>query len=167
MLSHLDPTISGFLRSFNRFFPEKLSKLERGERIATAVQWIREYLVDGRIPSLGGQLPDVRVIDIGTNGFVLAETLNPSVEAWEVLYRRGFLRGLLIGPEVDGSRPVLASRKNVRAWSTLPQCIPFLNDLDSISGGDPEWRQEGDNLRSPSVGTKILVSHLLEVFLRF
>ena len=73
MLAHLDPTIAGFLRSFNKFFPETLSKIDRGERIGTAVQWIREYLIDGRIPNIGNPLPEIRVLNVGTNGFVLAD----------------------------------------------------------------------------------------------
>ena len=166
MLAHLDPTIAGFLRSFNKFFPDTLSKVNRGERIGTAVQWIREYLIDGRIPTIGAPLPEVRVLDIGTNGFVLAETSSPTIESWEVLYRLGHLRGVLIGAPVGDSIPILVSRKNERAWSNLPHCIPFLNDLDAISGGVSEWRLEGDFVHSPAVGTKILVSHLLEVFLR-
>jgi hypothetical protein len=166
MLAHLDPTISGFLRSFNKFFPNTLSKVDRGERIGVSVQWIREYLIDGRIPSIGSPLPEVRVIDVGTNGFVLAETSKPSIEAWEALYRLGHLRGVLIGDSIGDSIPILVSRKNERAWPNLPHCIPFLNDLDAISGGVSEWGMEGDFLHSPSVGTKVLVSHLLEVFLR-
>jgi hypothetical protein len=166
MLAHLDPTISGFIRSFSKFFPGTLSNVERGERIATAVQWVREYLIDGRLPSLGPPLPEVRIIDVGTNGFVLAETKIPSVEAWEVLYRRGYLRGVLIGDPTAGTIPILASRKNEKAWPDLPRCLPFLNDLDSISNGVPEWVADGNYVRSPNVGTKIIVSHLLEVFLK-
>ncbi len=166
MLAHLDPTIAGFLRSFNKFFPDTLSTAGRGERIATAVQWIREYLIDGRIPNIGDPLPDVTVIDVGTNGFVLARTNRPSIEAWEVLYRAGHLRGVLVGSPVDDSTPVLVSRKSEGAWPDLPRCIQFLNDLESISKGVPEWKFEDNFVRSPPVGTKVLVSHLLEVFLR-
>ena len=166
MLAHLDPTIAGFLRSFNKFFPETQSKIEQGERLSTAVLWIRGFLIDERIPNIGQPLPEVRIIDIGTNGFVLAETSKPSIEAWEALYRLGYLRGVLIGTPVEDSTHILVSRKSERAWPNLPHCIPFLNDLDSISGGVPEWRSEGAYVYSPAVGTKILVSHLLEVFLR-
>jgi hypothetical protein len=166
MLAHLDPTIAGFLRSFNKFFPETLSKIDRGERIGTAVQWIREYLIDGRIPNIGIPLPEVRVLNVGTNGFVLAMTSKPSIEAWEALYRLGHLRGVLVGEPTGNSTHVLVSRKNELAWPNLFRCIPFLNDLDAISGGVSGWRLEGDVVYAPPVGTKILVSHLLEVFLR-
>lgn len=166
MLAHLDPTIASFIRSFNKFFPDTLSKMDRGERIGTAVQWIREYLIDGRIPNIGVPLPEVRVLDVGTNGFVLAETSSISTDAWEVLYRLGHLRGVLIEAPLSDSVSILASRKNERAWPNLHHCIPFLNDLEAISGGFSEWRLEGDFVYSPAVGTKVLVSHLLEVFLR-
>jgi len=167
MLAHLDPIVSGFFKAFPRFFTPNLTNREVGERIATMVQWIREYLTEGKYPNLGGSTPEVRIIDVGSNGFVLADALEVSIDAWEVLYREGYLRGVLLGPEVDGRRRILASRKNERAWEQLPKAVPFLNELESLSNGLPEWKFEGDFLYSPSVGTQALVSHLLKVFLGF
>jgi hypothetical protein len=166
LLAHLDPLVARFVRSFDRFFTPTLSERERGERIAMAVQWVREYLLEGNVPNIGFPLPDVRVLDVGTNGFVLAETGHPSVEAWEVLYRMGHLRGVLLGPDEEGARQVVASRKSERAWPHLSRSVEFLNDLELLSGGDPGWVAERDFLRGPAVGSKTLVSHLLEVFLR-
>lgn len=111
LLSHLDPIISGFFKAFPRFFTPNLTKRDVGERISTMVQWVGEYLTDGKIPNLWKSAPEVRVLDVGTNGFVLAEALDLSLDAWEVLYRDGHLRGVLLGPEVDGRRKVVASRK--------------------------------------------------------
>lgn len=165
LLAHLDPIVSGFFKSFPKFFTPNLNNREVGERVATMVQWTREYLTEGKYPNLGGPAPEVRVLDVGTNGFVLAETLSVSVDAWEVLYRDGHLRGVLLGPEVNGHRKVIASRKNERAWESLPKIVPFLNELEAVSNGNPSWRCEGDFVYSPSVGTNALVSHLLKVFL--
>ena len=165
LLSHLDPIISGFFKAFPRFFTPNLTKRDVGERISTMVQWVGEYLTDGKIPNLWKSAPEVRVLDVGTNGFVLAEALDLSLDAWEVLYRDGHLRGVLLGPEVDGRRKVVASRKNERSWEGLPKSIPFLNELESLSGGVPEWKYESDFVYSPTVGTNILISHLLKVFL--
>jgi hypothetical protein len=165
LLAHLDPIVSGFFKSFPRFFTPNLTNQEIGERVSTMIQWTREYLTEGKYPNLSAAAPDVRVLDVGTNGFVLAEALNVSVDAWEVLYRDGHLRGVILGPEVEGRRRVLASRKNERAWENLPKAIPFLNELESLSNGDPKWRCEGDFVYSPAVGTNALVSHLLKVFL--
>lgn len=165
LLSHLDPIISGFFKAFPRFFTTNLTKRDVGERISTMVQWVGEYLTDGKIPNLWKSAPEVRILDVGTNGFVLAEALDLSLDAWEVLYREGHLRGVLLGPEVDGRHKVVASRKNERSWEGLPKSIPFLNELESLSGGVSEWRYESDFVYSPTVGTNILISHLLKVFL--
>lgn len=165
LLAHLDPIVSGFFKAFPKFFTPNLTPREVGERIATMVQWTREYLTEGKYPNLGGATPEVRILDVGTNGFVLAEALEVSVDAWEVLYREGHLRGVILGPEVDGRRRVLASRKNERAWEGLPRAVPFLNELEALSNGNPDWKCEGDFVYSPSVGTNALVSHLLKVFL--
>lgn len=165
LLAHLDPMVSGFFKSFPKFFTPNLTHREVGERVSTMVQWTREYLTEGKYPNLGGEAPEVRVLDVGTNGFVLAEALNVSVDAWEVLYREGHLRGVLLGPEVEGRRKVLASRKNERAWEGLPKTVLFLNELESLSNGDPSWKCEGDFVYSPSVGTNTLVSYMLKVFL--
>ena len=129
------------------------------------VQWTREYLTEGKYPNLGGVAPEVRVLDVGTNGFVLAEALDVSIDAWEVLYREGHLRGVILGPEIEGRRKVLASRKNERAWGGLPRAVPYLNELEALSNGSPEWKCDGDFVYSPAVGTNALVSHLLKVFL--
>lgn len=166
LLAHLDPTLARFIRSFDLFFPTPLTDRERGERIAMAIQWVREYLLEGKVPNLGSPLPEVRVLDVGTNGFVLAETSKPSAEAWEVLYRMGHLRGVLVGPEVEGLRQVVASRKSRRAWPDLPKAVEFLNDIERLSGGFPEWAMGDYFLTGPPVGSRTLVSHLLEVFLR-
>lgn len=165
LLSHLDPIVSGFFKAFPRFFTPNLTKRESGDRITTMVQWIHEYLTEGKIPNLGGVAPEVRVLDVGTNGFVLAEALKLTLDAWEVLYREGYLRGVLLGPEVEGRRQVLASRKNERSWEGLPKAVPFLNELEALSDGVPEWKYDGDFVYSPPVGTNVLVSHLLKVFL--
>lgn len=165
LLAHLDPIVSGFFKAFPRFFTPNLTNREVGERIATMVQWIREYLTEGKYPNLGGSAPEVRIIDVGSNGFVLADALEVSLDAWEVLYREGYLRGVLLGPEVEGRRRILASRKNERAWEGLSKAVPFLNEIEFLSNGLPEWKFEGDFLYSPSVGTRALISHLLKVFL--
>jgi hypothetical protein len=165
LLAHLDPIVSGFFKAFPKFFTPNLTNREIGERIATMVQWTREYLVDGKYPNLGGSPPEVRILDVGLNGFVLAEALNVSMDAWEVLYRDGYLRGVILGPEVDGRRRILASRKNERAWEDLPKSVLYLNDLEAMSNGIPEWKFDGDFVYSPSVGTNVLISHLLKVFL--
>jgi len=166
LLAHIEPALAGFLRTFDKFFPSNLTKRERGERIGMGAQWVREFLLEGNLPNLGTPLPEVRVVDIGSNSFVLAETMSPSVEAWEVLYRSGHLRGVLLGPDLEGLRVVLASRKHERAWPGMGNAVVFLNDLEGLSGGQPEWTCDGSYLRSPPVGSRILPSHLLEVFLR-
>jgi hypothetical protein len=166
MLAHVEPLLANFLRFFDSFFPSSLVRRERGERIGLAVQWVREYLLEGTLPKLNGELPEVQILDLGSNSFVLAETKVPSIEAWEVLFRSGYLRGVLLGVLEGDTRKVWAARKHERSWPHLGQTITFLNDLESLSGGLPEWTFEGDFVKSPSVGSRILVSHIMEVFLR-
>lgn len=166
LLAHVEPKLAGFLRSFSRLFPPTLSNRERGERIGVGVQWVREFLTSGVLPELSLDPPCVRVLDIGSNSFVLAETVSPSIEAWEILFRQGHLRGVLLGQENEGLRFVMAARKHERSWSGMANASVLLNDLEALSGGDPAWACEGNYLRSPDAGSKVVPSYLLEVFLR-
>lgn len=165
-LGHVEADLARFLRGVKDYFPVGLSKQEVGERLTTATQWVREYLVDGNLPNIGPLATKPRIIEVGTNGFVLAEARKPSVDAWGDLYRQGFLRGVMVGPPVGDFRYVVASRKSERVEFSLEQALVHLNELERISAGDPSWRIEGNFLYSPSDGSLTLPSHLLGVFLR-
>jgi len=165
-LGHVGADLARFLQGLEMFFTPSLSKEERGERLGVAAQWIRGYILEGVLPNLGPRAPEVRVLDVGTNGFVLAESIRPGVEAWSELYRQGHLRGVLLGPLKGESRVVQASKKSERVPFDLFRAAVVLNELETLGGGDPSWKVEGLTLFSPEDGTDLLVSYLLEVFLR-
>lgn len=109
-----------------------------------------------------------RVIDTGTNGFVFATSKEAALlRVWTDLYRNGWLRGLVLGPESqDGRRAVLASRKSPFVAFDLMKAAAILNEMEAAMGFPPDWSADEDWLRSPLGGTLILPEHLLQVFLR-
>jgi len=167
IFGHLEPSLSRFLRGVALYFQPSMSRQEAGQRLATAMGWMRSYLVDGTLPSLGPVIPSIRVLDTGTNGFVLASSPRPGPEAWESLYRDGYLRGILIGDEESqGLRYVLAARKSFQVGFDLERLTPILNELEQLSGGMPSWSILGNYLASPPDGSTISLQYLVEVFLR-
>ena len=166
MYAHLDPNLAQFLRGLAGFFSSGISKAEQGTRLATAVQWVRDYLATGDLPSIGTWVPYVRVLDVGTNGFVVATSRRVCREAWESLYRWGHLRGVLVGEEETGLRPILAARKSLSVGFDLERFVPILDELEQLSGGGTGWALDGNYLASPRDGTTILVQHIVDVFLR-
>lgn len=166
MLAHVDPALAQFLRGLAAFFPKSLSKAEQGKRLATGVQWVREILTKGVFPNIGPTPRNVRVLDVGSNGFVIASSAKVDPEAWETLFRWGNLRGVLLGEETQGLRPVLAARKTKTVGFDLERLVPILDELEQLAGGEPGWNLDGNYLASPRDGSTILTSHLVEVFLR-
>jgi hypothetical protein len=167
MLAHLDPHMVCFLRMLRTFFsPLKLSRTEMVSRIETAVGWICGYIKEGNLPALGKGLPEVKLLDKGTGGFVVAETDGDFTEAWVVLFSQGFVRGLLVNPEKNGRRQVQAARKSVYINLNLELAAKLLNDVESAMGEPTEWSATGNWLTSPPKGTLLTVPHMLEVFLR-
>lgn len=166
LLGHVGADLARFLQGLEMFFAPRLSKEERGERLGTAAQWVRGFILDGELPNMGPIAPSVRVLDMGTNGFVLAESERPGVEAWSELYRQGFLRGVVLGPQDGDFRLVQASKKSERVPFDLTRAALLLNELEGLTGGTPSWQVEGLTLFSPPEGTTLLVNYLLEVFLR-
>jgi hypothetical protein len=165
MLAHVDADLARFLRGLHGYFPAGLSKRAQGERLATAMQWVRVYIVEGDLPNLGTRPEEVRVLDVGTNGFVLAETQTPSVEAWETLYRAGHIRGVVVGPQEGDFRTILCARKSSQVGFDLERIAPVLDELERLSGGEPGWSMVGNYLHSPAQGSAVLLSHILEVLL--
>lgn len=165
-LGHVEPDLARFFQGLEGYFLGSTSKKELGEKLTFGVQWVREYVLEGKLPDLGPRPQSVRVLDVGTNGFVLAGADHPSVETWVSLYRLGFLRGILIGPDDGDFRQVVVSRKSDRVEFDLEKALLHLNEMETLAGGNPEWSLDGQYLFGPRVGTTILVSHLLGVLLR-
>jgi len=166
VLGHVEPSLAQFLRGLAAYFPDGLSKMEQGERLSTAIQWVRSYLLEGTLPNIGPVAPHVRVLDVGTNGFVLASTPRIGPEGWETLFRWGHLRGILLGDEDKGLRPVLAARKGRQVGYDLERLVPLLDELEQLSGALPGWVVQGNYLSSPPDGSAVLLEHLIQVFLQ-
>jgi hypothetical protein len=165
-VGHLEGSLGLFLGLLRGYLPDRQGKQEAAEKLVKMVEWIHAYMLAGELPHLGMSWPEVHVLDHGTAGFVLAETRGDLMAGWVELYRQGFLRGLLIGPDVAGRRKVVASRKSAYVAFDLGKAAFILNGLEQAMGELPDWTVEGGWLRSPGDGTLILVSHILEVLLR-
>lgn len=166
MLAHLDPFLVAFVRMLRAFFPQNLNRSEMKSRIETSAGWVRDYIKEGIFPALGRGLPEVTILDTGTHGFVVAETMGDLVEGWVVLFSQGLVRGVLVSPEKEGRRQVMAARKSVYIPLNLALACKLLNDVEAAMGEPPEWTCQEDYLRSPSRGTTLTLPPMLEVFLR-
>jgi hypothetical protein len=165
-LGHLDPNLDRFLRRLRTHFPSGLSKREAGERLKTAMDWIHSYVLTGNLPHLGRGTPAPKIIEVGTNGFVVAQSEGPLFDAWVDLYRAGYLRGTVFSPDKDSRRHVLASKKSGHVDFDLVSAARILNDMERAMGELPEWSTDGLWLRSPETGTLILPSHLVTLLVR-
>lgn len=166
MLGHLDPFMVAFIRLLRAYFSEKLSKAEIGERIGTTSAWIRDLVTQGTFPATGKNLPEVRVIDRGTGGFVVGGTEGDLVEGWVVLFSQGFVRGVLVSPEREGRMQVVASRKSGYVPLDLNKAAFLLNQVEAAMKEPGNWKCTGDWLFGPPKGTLLTLPHMLEVFLR-
>jgi hypothetical protein len=166
VLGHVGGDFARFLRLLRQYFPVGLSKADMGERLTTGVGWIRDYVLQGALPALGKPLAEARIIQRGSDGFVVAETSGDLLEAWVTLFSKGHLRGLLVTPEREGRRRVLGARKSFFCAFDLALAARLFNEVETAMGEKPTWRAEGDWLWGPSVGTTILVPHLVEVLIR-
>lgn len=165
-LAHLASDLGRFLRLLDGYFQPFLPRDEAGRRLSEAVVWVREYVMEDKLPHIGGEGASVRVVDVGTNGFLVGECRKPSYETWVEAYRLGFLSGVLFGPEEGGYRNVVISKKSEFVSLGLPRAMRFLNELEEAQGELSGWQLEGIFLRSPEVGTTLLPSMILEVLQR-
>jgi hypothetical protein len=170
MLSHAEADLTNFLVFLQSYVvqdSEKLTKIELGERLSSAIGWIRDYLMDDRLPHLGSSAQDeVRVIDVGSNGFVLATTTDDAEEAWFDLFRAGHLRGVVLGPEKNGRRDVFACRKSLLVDFDVRRAAFLLTEVEQAFEGTGEWLATDRSVKSPEGGTILSIANMLEVFLR-
>lgn len=168
-IAHVPEDFARFVSTLRTYFPDQLSKREFGQRLTTAVGWIREYIHEGILPTLGA-LPcsDVRILDIGTTGFVLAETQGDLLDGWVELFRQGHLRGLLTRLGAADRNHVLVARKSLYLDFDLSLACRILNEMETAMGEPPEWFLSEDRLwlASPKEGTLILTQHLVDVLVR-
>ncbi len=166
-LAHVDPELSRFFKFLSSYLPSDLPKTKQMDRIKTVVEWIGEYVREDRLPSLPPKSPSPLVFDSGTDGFVLAENKRGSMDdGWEDLFRRGYLRGALFGPDKDGRRIVLAARKSPFLAFDLRKAAEILNEAERAMNEPPEWVTDGLWMEGPKDGTLLLVSAITQVLVR-
>ncbi len=167
-LAHVDRDLARFFAMLSQYLPSGMDRAEQETRLASAVGWIRQYILDGTLPALPHEPPMPRVIDRGTNGFVLADTpaWRSLEEGWVELFRQGFLRGVLFGRDRHDRRAVMAARKSPYLAFDLRKAAEVLNEAERAMGEEPAWLATDLWLRGPDEGTLLLATAILEVLLR-
>lgn len=166
-LAHVEPDLARFFRLLTGYLPGGLARKEQQERLATAVGWVRDYIRAGALPALPHDPPPPKVIDRGTNGFVLAES--PSWAqlqlGWVDLFRQGYLRGLLLGATRDERVVAMAAKKSPFLSFDLRQAQEILNEAERAMGEPAEWEMSDIWLHSPRNGTLMHPETILQVML--
>lgn len=167
-LAHIDYDLGRFLRFIKRFLPPDLSKKELESRLVSAVSWVREYVLEGRLPAMPGEPPSPRILDRGTNGFVVAEAPAKSRldEVWVELFRQGFLRGVVFGAASGDRRQVLIARKSAFLSLDLARAAGIFNEAEQAMGELPGWEATELWLAGPREGTLLLPSWVIAVLVR-
>jgi len=166
-MAHVDRDLSRFFAFADAFMfgqGEKISKKEMEHRLTSVVHWFREYLLEDKLPNMPPEPPPPKVLDTGTNGFVLAETEKPQALISGVieLYRLGHLRGVLFA-----GNHVLAFRKSLQLRFDLEKAAGDLNQAEAALGRPEGWNvAQGLYLSCPEDGTPIPRETLVKVFVR-
>lgn len=164
-LAHVDRDLSKFLKFVRAYLTTTKDKAQ--DALATAVGWLRAYVLEGRVPALPPDPEPPRPVDWGSDGFVFATSQHSELLlGWEELYREGFLRGVLMHQSGADRWHVLAARKSPYLSFDLQKAASLLNEAEVAMGELPEWVTDGQWLRGPEEGTLIPPSTLLQVFLR-
>ena len=167
-LAHIDRDLARFFGFLSRYLPSGLSRQEQETRLVSAITWLRQYVVDGTLPALPAEFPTPRILNRGTNGFVVAEApvWKDLEDGWVELFRQGFLRGVLFGAVQDDRRHVLVARKSPYLQFDLFKAAEILNEAERAMGELPGWEANELWLRGPLDGTLIWASAIVEVLIR-
>lgn len=167
-LAHIDYDLGRFYRFVKRFLPPDLSKKELESRLVSVVTWVRQYVLEGRLPAMPGEPPSPRIMDRGTNGFVVAEAPAKSRldEVWVELFRQGFLRGVVFGAASGDRRQVLIARKSAFLTFDLARAAGIFNEAEQAMGELPGWEATELWLSGPPEGTLLLPSWVIAVLVR-
>jgi len=170
-LAHAEPDECSFLRFLRDYLVgQKLGKPEVGRRLYQAVEWIGDYILDDRLPNLRPEPEPPRVLDVGTNGFVVALVDRPELveDDWIPLYRQGHLRGVVFTPPTNDARGYLGARKSLFLEFSLDRASVWLNEAERSLRGpeDPRWEAQGDWLWGPATGTLLPPSAVVDVLVR-
>jgi len=164
-MAHVDPDLGNFIQVLRSLFPNMRAKAQFDQSLSSAVEYIHDYIENDRLPRLP-EVPSPVVLDTGNRGFVVAQSNAPLGQAWVELFRKGFLRGVVLGPENNGRRHVLGARKGPFVDFRLDMAARLLNDMERAGGELPDWTSDALWLYGPSDGTELLVTHVVAVLIR-
>jgi len=170
-LAHLDENLAKFFSALRTYFPDTgLSQREISDRVKNAVGWLRDYIYNGTLAFVGTAPPtNLRVIDYGTTGFVVAEATGSLIDGWVELYRLGYLRGILVKQRSSEDRKhVLIARKSPYLAFDLNKACQLLNQMEAAMGELTGWKLDPNELwlQSPEEGTLILIQDIIEILVR-
>lgn len=140
-LAHIEPDLARLLIFLDSYvFGGNPNRKELSRRLQQSLGWVRDYALENRLPSLPRQSDPPKVLDRGTNGFVVAEARKGKFfEALIDVYRMGFLRGLLFSPEGEGPYCAMAFKKSAFLQFDLQTAVSKLNQAESQVGRPASW----------------------------
>lgn len=167
-LAHVDRDLARLLVLIDGYLSGgRAGREEQGRKIGRVVQWLREYVLEGKLPALPVEQAPPAILDRGTNGFVLADAAAGSlVDAVIELYREGHLRGVVFQALAEGRERVLAFRKSPYVRFDLRAAAAHLNTVETRLRCGGWWTEEHFLLAGPRDGTAIPRRDLIETFLR-
>ena len=160
-LAHIEPDLARLLTFLDQYlFSSNLNPKELSRKLQEALLWIRNYVLEGSLPNMPRPSDPPKILDHGTNGFVVAETRGRFVDAIVDVYRQGFLRGILFG--TAGSSAVVCFKKSHYLRYDLEAASWRLNQIE---GGLANWVVEGLHLHNPSTGIprQLIIDTMLKV----
>jgi hypothetical protein len=108
-----------------------------------------------------------KILDVGTDGFVLASSKLASHEDVIRLYRAGHLRGLVVGADQEGYRAARVFRKSPGILMDINAALEAFVAVEmALVGMSSEWVSNEDMTELFSRGTVLTVPHMLEVLVR-
>lgn len=164
--AHTDSWDVRLFRAIRRLLGSARGKKAQQDALKIVLDWIQE-VVGGAYPQVLDTAPEPpRVLERGTDGFVLAHSSHSDLEqGWEFLYRSGFLRGLLLARASEDRWFVLGARKSPYVPLDLGKAAQALNEAEQALG-DGKWEADTHWLRGPKGGTLLLPSAILNLMLR-
>lgn len=166
-LAHVDRDLARFFRFLTAYLnTPPQDKAAQQQALATAVGWLRAYVLEGRLPSMPAERELPRILDRGTDGFVVASCSHSDlVLGWEELYRQGFLRGILMQSVGRDRWRMLGARKSAYLAFDVVKAAAVLNEAEGAMGEPPQWYSDGLWLVGPEEGTLLLPSAVIRLLL--
>jgi len=97
-IAHIPQDQAVFLLFLQAYLADSVgsSPNQMATRSQTALQWLRDYVLDGTVPNLRFFRPDLKILETKPNGFAVFSTDHSSnSEAVVEAFRMGFLSGVL------------------------------------------------------------------------